>query len=50
MANQMLMSVTALNNVLLPVNNMSGATARQDMDKIKQHLSNEGALLVFSCW
>ena len=47
MANQMLMSVTALNNVLLPVNNMSGATARQDMDKIKQHLSNEGALLVF---
>lgn len=47
LANQMLMSVTALNQVLLPVNNMSGATARHDMDKIKHHLQHEGALLVF---
>lgn len=46
-ANQMLMSVTALHSLLLPVNNMSGGTARQDMENINHHLINEGALLVF---
>ena len=47
MANQMLMSVKALNNLLLPVNNMGGNTPKENMNNIHTHMQNEGALLIF---
>jgi putative hemolysin len=47
MANQMLMSVEALHDLLLPVNNMSGGTAKKDMANLHAHLQAERALLVF---
>lgn len=47
MANQMLMSVKALNNLLLPVDNMGGKTPKENMANIHAHLQNEGALLMF---
>ncbi|MEL0628756.1 lysophospholipid acyltransferase family protein [Psychromonas aquatilis] len=46
-ANQLLMEVNALHDVLLPVNNLSGNTAKQDLLNIHQFLSNEGALIIF---
>lgn len=46
-ANQLLMEVSALREVLLPVNNVSGNTAKQDLLNINEFLSNEGALIIF---
>ena len=46
-ANQMLMSIKTLNNLLLPVDNMGGKTPRENMVNIHAHLQNEGVLLMF---
>ncbi len=46
-ANQMLMSLGPLHDMLLPVNNMQGGTARDHINNIQQHLNSEGALLIF---
>ncbi|MBU2892985.1 lysophospholipid acyltransferase family protein [Colwellia sp. D2M02] len=46
-ANDLLMNVKPLRNILLPVNNMAGNTAKQNLDAIYQHLNNEGAVIIF---
>lgn len=46
-ANEMLMTVTPLHEMLLPVNNMQGSTPKDTRRNIGQHLKNEGALLIF---
>ncbi|MGI2258009.1 GNAT family N-acyltransferase [Shewanella sp. GXUN23E] len=46
-ANQLLMAITPLHQILLPVNNMSGGTAKQHLTAIHQHVKNGGALLIF---
>lgn len=46
-ANELLMEVDALHDVLLPVNNLSGNTTKQDLLKIHEFLSAEGALIIF---
>lgn len=46
-ANRLLMSVTPMNSLLLPVDNLSGASKKQELANIHQHLKNEGALLIF---
>ncbi|CAI8333005.1 MAG: Uncharacterised protein [Halieaceae bacterium] len=46
-ANDILMAIQPLSEVLLPVDNMGGRTARQSLMEIKQHLSSEGALIIF---
>ncbi|MBQ4833079.1 lysophospholipid acyltransferase family protein [Pseudoalteromonas sp. MMG010] len=46
-ANRMLMSVTAMHSLLLPVDNLSGTSKKQELSNIQQHLKNEGALLIF---
>jgi putative hemolysin len=46
-ANQLLSEVKGLQEVLLPVNNMSGSTARHDILKINEFLADEGALIIF---
>lgn len=47
LANQLLMAIEPLHNLLLPVNNMSGGTERRRLDAIQQHLASEGALILF---
>jgi putative hemolysin len=46
-ANELLMAVKPLEPLLLPVNNMSGGTARDKLRRIHSHLLNEGALVIF---
>ncbi|MDP5137000.1 lysophospholipid acyltransferase family protein [Rheinheimera baltica] len=46
-ANQLLMALKPLHNLLLPVNNMQGGTERRALDNIQQHLAAEGALILF---
>ena len=46
-ANQMLMAIEPLHNILLPVNNMQGGTPKQHLSAIQSHLSHEGAVLIF---
>lgn len=46
-ANQMLMTLTPLHSILLPVNNMKGNTAKQNLQLINTHLESEGAVLIF---
>lgn len=46
-ANEMLLAIPALENVLLPVDNMGGATPKDNLRNIKAHLANEGALIIF---
>jgi putative hemolysin len=46
-ANNMLMAVQPLHEILLPVNNMQGGTQKQNIQNINLHLRNEGALIVF---
>ncbi|WP_166839009.1 GNAT family N-acyltransferase [Rheinheimera pleomorphica] len=46
-ANQLLMALKPLHNLLLPVNNMNGGTERRALDNIQQHLVDEGALILF---
>ena len=46
-ANEMLMALEPLHNLLLPVKNMTGGTPRQYLEKIQEHLRNDGAVLIF---
>lgn len=46
-ANDMLMAIEPLHEILLPVNNMQGNTPKQNLHNIHLHLQNEGALIVF---
>jgi len=46
-ANELLMAVDPIRKFLLPVNNMSGNTARRDLDAINAHLNRDGALIIF---
>jgi putative hemolysin len=46
-ANQMLMALEPLHPILLPVNNMAGNTAKQNLKLINKHLESEGAVLIF---
>ena len=46
-ANDMLSALKPLHPVLLPVNNMGGATGRASIMAIRAHLEREGALIIF---
>lgn len=46
-ANQMLMALEPLHPVMLPVDNMGGMTARQNLLNIRKHMEAEGALIIF---
>ncbi|MBT0585772.1 GNAT family N-acyltransferase [Alteromonas oceanisediminis] len=46
-ANQLLMSIKPLNDMLLPVNNMQGGTPKQHLKRIQSHLQSDGAVLIF---
>ncbi|TMP71083.1 GNAT family N-acetyltransferase, partial [Pseudoalteromonas sp. S1609] len=46
-ANRMLMTVDAMHSLLLPVDNLSGQSKKQELSNIHRHLKNEGALLIF---
>lgn len=46
-ANELLTAIEALHPVLLPVNNMGGNTARQNLRNIRAHLEADGALIIF---
>jgi putative hemolysin len=46
-ANEMLMALKPMHELLLPVNNMQGNTPKQNLTKIHQHLKNEGIVLIF---
>lgn len=46
-ANRMLMSLTPMHSLLLPVDNLSGSSKKQELTNIHAHLKNEGALLIF---
>lgn len=47
-ANEVLMQLEPLHNMLLPVRNMQGGTPKQYLTKIHQHLTqHEGAVLIF---
>jgi len=46
-ANQMLMAIEPLHDMLLPVNNMQGGTPKQHLAAIQDHLSDDGAILIF---
>jgi putative hemolysin len=46
-ANELLTAVKPLHPVLLPVNNMGGNTARQNLKNIRAHLEQDGALIIF---
>ena len=46
-ANELLYTLKPLHNLLLPVDNMGGNTSRQNLTDIRNHLNNEGALIIF---
>ncbi|CAM4254178.1 lysophospholipid acyltransferase family protein [Pseudoalteromonas byunsanensis] len=46
-ANRMLMSITPMHSLLLPVDNLSGTSQKQELANIQEHLKQEGALLIF---
>ncbi|MBB1478328.1 lysophospholipid acyltransferase family protein [Pseudoalteromonas sp. SG41-2] len=46
-ANRMLMSVTPMHSLLLPVDNLSGDSKKQELNNIHQHLKEAGAILIF---
>ncbi len=46
-ANDLLMALSPLHNILLPVKNMTGVTPKQNLEAIHKHLKNEGAVLIF---
>lgn len=47
MANDFLMSIQPLHDLLMPVDNIRGGTARERLRAVHQHLENEGALIIF---
>ncbi|KMT65765.1 lysophospholipid acyltransferase family protein [Catenovulum maritimum] len=46
-ANELLMTVKQMQSLLLPVNNMNGQTARENIKRIQNHLRNEGIIIIF---
>ncbi|MFC3120458.1 GNAT family N-acyltransferase [Agaribacter flavus] len=46
-ANEMLMAIEPLHSILLPVNNMSGGTKKENLHNIDLHLQNEGVVIIF---
>lgn len=46
-ANELLYTLKPLHNLLLPVDNMGGNTSRQNLTAIREHLNNEGAMIIF---
>ncbi len=46
-ANELLMSVKTMRSTLLPVNNMGGATIKENLQNIYAHLENDAALIIF---
>lgn len=46
-ANNLLMQIGALHSCLLPVNNMSGKTPKENLVAIDEWLNNEGAIIIF---
>ncbi|MDT0594978.1 GNAT family N-acyltransferase [Glaciecola petra] len=46
-ANDMLMALPPMHEMLLPVNNMHGGTAKQNIINIQTHLQAEGVVIVF---
>jgi putative hemolysin len=47
MANDVLMAIQPLHEMLLPVDNMRGSTARERLAAVYRHLESEGALIIF---
>ncbi len=46
-ANEVLGAVKPLEPVLLPVNNMGGSTPKKNLKRIREHLQQDGALIIF---
>jgi putative hemolysin len=46
-ANELLSAVKPLESLLLPVDNMTGRTGRGQLKAIREHLDNEGAVIMF---
>ncbi len=46
-ANEILSAIEPLDSLLLPVDNMAGRSGKEQLRSIKQHLENEGALIIF---
>lgn len=46
-ANDLLMTIKPLHCLLLPVDNMGGATPRENLRRIQEHLGGGGALIIF---
>ncbi len=46
-ANQMLTAIKPLQSLLLPVDNMKGETARENLRAIRSYLEGEGAVIIF---
>ncbi|PNK65411.1 MULTISPECIES: lysophospholipid acyltransferase family protein [Pantoea] len=46
-ANRMLMMLEPLSTLLLPVDNMGNRTSRDQLQRMQQHLSNDGVLIIF---
>ncbi len=46
-ANEVLSAIGPLDDLLLPVNNMNGGTARAHLKNIRAHLEGDGALIIF---
>jgi putative hemolysin len=46
-ANRLLMCVEPLHDHLLPVDNLNGRTAKSCLERISEHLANEGAVIIF---
>ncbi len=46
-ANEILYALEPLRSLLLPVDNMSGRTGREQLKAIKNHLDDEGAIIIF---
>ncbi|WJG08491.1 lysophospholipid acyltransferase family protein [Aliiglaciecola sp. LCG003] len=46
-ANEMLMALPPLHDIILRVNNMQGGTPKEHLQNIHQHLNNQGAILIF---
>jgi len=46
-ANQVLNAIEPLHELLLPVNNLQGGTEKRKLDHIRDHLQQEGAIILF---
>ncbi len=46
-ANDVLLAIEPLSPLLLPVNNMDGSTPKANLKKIKAHLQDDGAVIIF---